>query len=138
MRRVNPFEHGGLKMSNNTNMVRKATETQLTFLRNIGASFKVVLADGEVIVHDPNNLIEPNKTKNRGPSRNPGVKFGEPTAYVSPFIQGLEPGQSVDIPHKYHKYTMRSVACNEARRIFGSNNYMTQITDSHITVLRVN
>jgi len=125
-------------MSSNANMIRKATETQLTFLRNSGASFKVILSDGEIIVHDPNNLIEPDKKKNRGPLRNPGVKLGEPTAYVIPFIEALEPGQSVDIPNKYHRDTMRSVACNEARRIFGSKNYMTQMQENSVTVLRVN
>jgi hypothetical protein len=122
------------------NMIKKATENQLTFLRNSGASFKVILSDGEVIVHDPNNLIDPDKKRNRGPLRNPGVKMGEPTAYVMPFLESLEPGQAATIPNKYHPETMRSVVCNHARRLFGSNNYMTEQNPerTEITILRIN
>jgi hypothetical protein len=122
------------------NMIKKATENQLTFLRNSGASFKVILSDGEVIVHDPNNLIDPDKKRNRGPLRNPGVKMGEPTEYVMPFLKSLEPGQAATIPNKYHPETMRSVVCNHARRLFGSNNYMTEQNPerTEITILRIN
>jgi hypothetical protein len=122
------------------NMMRKATESQITFLRNAGASFKIILADGETIVHDPNKLIEPEVKHKRNTSRNPDVKTGEPSAYVYPFITPLEPGQSVSIPCKYHPDTMRSVVCNAARRMFGSKNYMTEINPAktEITVLRVN
>ena len=83
------------------NMMKKATETQLTFLRNSGASFKIILADGEVVVHDPNNLIEPKARAKRGGLRNPDVKRGEPTAYVMPFMETLQPGQTATIPCKY-------------------------------------
>ena len=122
------------------NMVRKATETQLTFLRNSGASFKIILADGEVVLHDPNNLIEPKVKRKRGASRNPNASLGEPSAYVMPFLKDIEPGQTVTIPCKYHIETMRSVACNNARILWGSGNYMTEFDEKreNITVLRVN
>jgi len=125
------------------NMIRKATEAQLTFLRNSGASFKVILADGEIIVHDPNNLIEPKKSEGkgkRGPIRNPEAKRGEPTEYVMPFIKDLEPGQMVTIPNKYHHATMRSVVCNHARRLWGEGSYMTEQSEDRTstTLLRVN
>jgi len=126
----------------NMNILRKATDAQLTFLRNSGASFKVVLADGEIVVHDPKNLIEPKaKVKGkRSPPRNPGVGHGEPSAYVTPFLKDLEPGQTATIPCKYHIETMRSVACNNARILWGSGNYMTEFDEKreNITVLRVN
>jgi hypothetical protein len=126
----------------NMNILRKATDAQLIFLRNSGASFKVVLADGEVVVHDPNNLIEPKaKVKGkRSPPRNPGVSRGEPSAYVMPFLKVLEPGQTATIPCKYHIETMRSVVCNHARILWGSKNYMTEFdeTRENIVVLRVN
>jgi hypothetical protein len=123
-------------------ILRKATEAQIAFLRNSGAFFKIVLADGEVVVHDPNGLIEPKAKpkKKRGDLRNPEVKRGEPSAYVMPFMGALEPGQTASIPCKYHFETMRSVVCNNARKLWGSNNYMTEFDDKHenITVLRVN
>lgn len=124
------------------NMVKKATETQLTFLRNSGASFKVILADGETIVHDPNNLIEPKKPGGkwkRGESRNPGAKHGEPTGYVMQFAKDLEPGQLVTIPNKYHVDTMRSVVGNLARKLWGEGGYMTEQTEDRTatTLLRV-
>ena len=123
-------------------MLKKATETQIAFLRNSGASFKIILADGEVVVHDPNNLIEPQAKKKvkRGAPRNPGVGRGEPTEYVMPFLKALEPGQAVTIPNKYHFNTMRSVVCNHARRLWGSKNYMTEQNPerTEITILRVN
>jgi hypothetical protein len=122
------------------NMVRKATETQLTFLRNSGASFKVILADGEVIVHDPNNLVEPKESEGkRRELRNPGTKHGEPTAYVMPFIKDLEPGQVATIPNKYHPETMRSIVCNHARRVWGEGSYMTEQSDDKntTTLLRI-
>lgn len=123
-------------------MLKKATETQIAFLRNSGASFKIILADGEVVVHDPNNLIEPQAKKKvkRGAPRNPGVGRGEPTEYVMPFMKDLEPGQAVTIPNKYHFNTMRSVVCNHARRLWGSKNYMTEQNPerTEITILRVN
>jgi hypothetical protein len=124
------------------NIIRKATDTQLTFLRNSGASFKVILADGETIVYDPNNLLEPEKPGGkwkRGGSRNPGVKRGEPTGYVMPFIKDLEPGQMVTIPNKYHYGTMRSVVCNLARNLWGDGGYMTEQTEDKTatTLLRV-
>ena len=122
------------------NLVRKATESQLAFLRNSGASFKIILNDGEIVVHDPNGLIEPKKVIKRGGSRNPGVKFGEPSEYAMPFIENLEPGQSATIPCKYHYDTMRSVVCNNARKLWGSGNYLTEFDEKreNITLLRVN
>ena len=129
-------------MNSNANMLRKATESQITFLRNSGAFFKIILADGEIVVHDPNGLIEPKaKVKGkRGAPRNPGISRGEPTEYVMPFLEALEPGQAVTIPNKYHYDTMRSVVCNHARRLWGSNNYMTEQNPerTEITILRVN
>jgi hypothetical protein len=126
----------------NMNILRKATDAQLIFLRNSGASFKVILADGEVVVHDPNGLIEPKAKpkKKRGEFRNPDVKRGEPTAYALPFMKDLEPGQAATIPCKYHFETMRSVVCNNARIMWGSENYMTEFDEKreNITVLRVN
>lgn len=124
------------------NMIKKATDTQLTFLRNIGASFKVILADGEIIVHDPNNLLEPKKPEGKGKRRelrNPGIKHGEPTDYVMPFIKDLEPGQLVSIPNKYHVDTMRSVVCNHARRLWGEGSYMSEQSEdkTFTTLLRV-
>jgi hypothetical protein len=123
-------------------MMKKATESQLTFLRNSGASFKVILANGEVIVHDPQGLIEPKKKSKHTVKefRNPGIKHGEPSAYVAPFLESLEPGQMVEIPCKYHPDTMRSVACNYSRVHYGSGNYMTEFNDdkSKIHVLRIN
>jgi hypothetical protein len=123
------------------NMVRKATDTQLTFLRNSGASFKVILADGETIVHDPNNLLEPKKKpeKKRRNLRNPDVKHGEPSNYVIPFLKALEPGQVVTIPNKYHPDTMRSVVCNHARRMWGEGGYMSEQAEdkNSVIVLRV-
>jgi hypothetical protein len=123
-------------------MLKKATESQIAFLRNSGAFFKIILADGEVVVHDPNNVIEPKakaKAKRGGP-RNPGVSHGEPSAYVMPFMEALEPGQTATIPCKYHYETMRSVVCNNARKLWGSKNYMTEFDEKreNITVLRVN
>jgi hypothetical protein len=123
-------------------MIKKATDVQLAFLRNIGASFKIILADGEIIVHDPNNLIEPKKPEGkwkRGELRNPGVAHGEPTNYVMPFIKDLEPGQVVTIPNKYHYNTMRSVVCNQARRLWGEGGYMTEQSEDRTatTLLRV-
>jgi hypothetical protein len=118
-------------------LIKKATDVHLTFLRNSGASFKVILADGEVIVHDPNNLIDPKKPEGkfkRGESRNPGVKHGEPTKYVMPLIKDLEPGQLVSIPNKYHIDTMRSVVCNHARRLWGEGSYMASISDDKLTI----
>jgi len=126
------------------NIIRKATESQLTFLRNSGASFKVILADGEIVLHDPNGIIEPQAKKKdqhrRGPSRNPDAKAGEPSAYVNQYITPLEPGQTATIPCKYHPETMRSVVCNSGRRLFGSKNYMTEFNAdrTEITILRVN
>ena len=122
------------------NLVRKATESQLAFLRNSGASFKIILSNGEIVVHDPNGLIEPKKVTKRGGSRNPGVKFGEPSEYAMPFIENLEPGQAATIPCKYHYDTMRSVVCNNARKLWGSGNYLTEFDEKreNITVLRVN
>ena len=124
------------------NMMKKATETQLTFLRNSGAFFKIILADGEVVVHDPNGLIEPKAKpkKKRGGPRNPEVKWGEPTAYVMPFMKDLEPGQTAIMPCKYHFETMRSVVCNNARKMWGSGSYITEFDENNknITVLRVN
>lgn len=124
-------------------ILRKATESQLTFLRNSGASFKVVLKDGEVILHDPNGVIEPlssERKSKRGPPRNKDVALGEPSRYVAPFIKDLQPGQSADIPCKYHYETIRSVVCNNARRLFGTGNYMTEFNADRtvITILRVN
>jgi hypothetical protein len=122
------------------NMIKKATDVQLAFLRNIGASFKIILADGEIIVHDPNNLIEPKKSEGkRRELRNPGTKHGEPTEYVMPFIKDLEPGQMVTIPNKYHYGTMRSVVCNQARRLWGEGGYMSEQTEDRTatTLLRV-
>jgi hypothetical protein len=122
------------------NMIKKATDVQLAFLRNIGASFKIILAGGETIVHDPNNLLEPKKPEGkRGEPRNPGVKHGEPTEYVMPFIKDLEPGQMVTIPNKYHYGTMRSVVCNQARRLWGEGGYMSEQTEDRTatTLLRV-
>jgi hypothetical protein len=110
-------------------LIKKATEAQLAFLRNSGASFRVILADGEVVVHDPNNLLEPKKPEKlfkRGPKKNPDAERGEPTKYVMPFIKDLEPGQMVCIPNKYHPETMRSVICNHARRLWGDGSYMTE------------
>jgi hypothetical protein len=123
-------------------LIKKATDVQLAFLRNIGASFKIILADGEIIVHDPNNLIDPKKPDGkgkRGEPRNPGVKHGEPTEYVMPLIKDLEPGQMVTIPNKYHYGTMRSVVCNQARRLWGEGGYMTEQTEDRTatTLLRV-
>jgi len=122
------------------NIIRKATESQLTFLRNSGASFKVILADGEVVLHDPNGIIEPQQQRKRGNNRNPGAKTGEPSAYVNEYITPLEPGQAATIPCKYHPDTMRSVVCNLGRRLFGSKNYMTEFNAdrTEITILRVN
>ena len=122
------------------NMIKKATDVQLAFLRNIGASFKIILAGGETIVHDPNNLLEPKKSEGtRRELRNPGVKHGEPTEYVMPFIKDLEPGQVVTIPNKYHYNTMRSVVCNQARRLWGEGGYMTEQSEDRtsVTLLRV-
>jgi hypothetical protein len=122
-------------------LIKKATESQITFLRNSGASFKIILADGEVVVHDPDGLIEPKgkARKKRGELRNPNVKMGEPTDYVMPFLKALEPGQAVTIPNKYHHDTMRSVVCNHARRMWGSGSYMTEQNPerTEITILRV-
>jgi hypothetical protein len=122
-------------------LIKKATDVHLTFLRNSGASFKVILADGEVIVHDPNNSLEPKKTEHKFKrySRNPGVKHGEPSSYVMPFLKDLEPGQMVNIPAKYHIDTMRSVACNNARMLWGEGSYMATVGEdkSIITLLRV-
>ena len=124
------------------NIIRKATESQLTFLRNSGASFKVIFADGEVVLHDPNGIIEPQQQqqRKRGTSRNPDVKTGEPSAYVKQYITSLEPGQTATIPCKYHPDTMRSVVCNSGRKLFGSKNYMTEFNAdrTEITILRVN
>lgn len=122
------------------NIIRKATESQLTFLRNSGASFKVILADGEVVLHDPNGIIEPQQQRKRGSNRNPDAKTGEPSAYVNEYITPLEPGQAATIPCKYHPDTMRSVVCNSGRRLFGSKNYMTEFNAdrTEITILRVN
>jgi hypothetical protein len=124
------------------NMIKKATEAQIAFLRNSGAFFKIILADGEIIVHDPNGFIDPKAKpkKKRGELRNPEVKRGEPSAYVMPFIEALEPGQTATIPCKYHFETMRSVVCNNARIMWGSKNYMTEFDEKreNITVLRVN
>ena len=124
------------------NMIKKATDMQLAFLRNIGASFKIILADGETIVHDPNNLLEPKKPEGkgkRGEPRNPGIAHGEPTNYVMPFLKDLEPGQVVTIPNKYHYNTMRSVVCNQARRLWGEGGYMTEQSEDRTatTLLRV-
>lgn len=124
-----------------SNLVRKATETQIAFLRNSGASFKIILSDGEIVVHDPNGLIEPQKnSRMRGPSRNLNAKFGEPTAYAMPYMENLEPGQTATIPCKYHYETMRSVVCNNARKLWGSKNYLTEFDENreNIIVLRVN
>ena len=124
------------------NLIKKATEAQIAFLRNSGAFFKIILADGEIIVHDPNGFIEPKakpKVK-RGAPRNPGVSHGEPSAYVMPFMKALEPGQTATIPCKYHFETMRSVVCNNARKLWGSKNYLTEFDENreNIIVLRVN
>lgn len=123
-------------------MIRKATETQLTFLRNSGASFKVILADGEVVLHDPNNLIEPKQPekKKRIPTRNPGTKHGEPSAWGMELLKDLQPGQTVEMPHKYHPKTVQSIACNVARKLWGSDNYMTEQKPGadYVTVLRIN
>jgi hypothetical protein len=122
-------------------IVRKATEAQIAFLRNSGASFKIILSDGEIVVHDPNGLIDPQKKPiKRGPSRNPEVQRGEPTSYVTPYMENLEPGQTATIPCKYHFETMRSVVCNNARFLWGSKNYMTEFDEKrkNIIVLRVN
>lgn len=120
-------------------ILRKATEAQLTFLRNSGASFIVILKSGEEVTHDPNGIFTPkDNKKKRGPLRNPDVRIGEPTKYVTQFIETLEPGQMVEIPNKYNPRTMTSVCCNQARRIFGSGNYMTESHPNHTTVLRVN
>jgi hypothetical protein len=124
------------------NIIRKATESQLTFLRNSGASFKVILADGEVVLHDPNGIIEPQKKVKtiNVKTRNPEAKRGEPSEYVNEYIAPLEPGQTATIPCKYHPDTMRSVVCNSGRRLFGSKNYMTEFNAdrTEITILRVN
>lgn len=126
------------------NIIRKATESQLTFLRNSGASFKVILADGEVVLHDPNGIIEPQKKTKEKPARvatrNPEASRGEPSEYVNEYITPLEPGQAATIPCKYHPDTMRSVVCNSGRRLFGSKNYMTEFNAdrTEITILRVN
>jgi len=122
-------------------MLRKATETQLTFLRNSGASFKVILADGEVVVHDPNNLIEPKQAeRKRIPTRNPGTKHGEPSAWGMELLKDLQPGQTVEMPHKYHPKTVQSIACNVSRKLWGSDNYMTEQKPGadYVTVLRIN
>lgn len=122
-------------------MIRKATETQLTFLRNSGASFKVILADGEVVLHDPNNIIEPQqRQKKRIPTRNPGTKHGEPSAWGMELLKDLQPGQTVEMPHKYHPKTVQSIACNVARKLWGSDNYMTEQKPGadYVTVLRIN
>ena len=122
-------------------MLRKATETQLTFLRNSGASFKVILADGEVVVHDPNNLIEPKQAeRKRIPTRNPGTKHGEPSAWGMELLKDLQPGQTVEMPHKYHPKTVQSIACNVSRKLWGSGNYMTEQKPGAdcVTVLRIN
>jgi hypothetical protein len=122
-------------------IIRRATETQLTFLRNSGASFKVILADGEVVVHDPNNLIEPKqREKKRVPTRNPDVKRGEPTAWGMELLKDLQPGQTVNLPHKYHPDTVQSIACNVARRLWGSNNYVSEQKPGadYVTILRIN
>ena len=120
------------------NLIKKATEAQIAFLRNSGAFFKIILADGEIIVHDPNGFIEP-KAK-RGAPRNPDVNRGEPSAYALPFMKDLEPGQVATIPCKYHFETMRSVVCNNARIMWGTKNYMTEFDEKreNITILRVN
>ena len=122
-----------------SNMIRKATESQITFLRNSGASFKIILADGEVILHDPNKIIEPKQHKKRQ-KRNPDVKTGEPSAWAIEMLKDLQPGQTADMPHKYHPKTVQSIACNIARRLWGSGNYMTeQKPDAdYVTVLRIN
>jgi hypothetical protein len=122
-------------------IVKKAIESQIAFLRNVGASFKIVLSSGEVIVHDPNNVIIPKDVVvNRKPKRNPDARHGEPTDYVLPFLQNMEPGQAVTIPCKYHYDTMRSVVCNNARRLWGSGNYLTEFDEKreNLTILRVN
>lgn len=123
-------------------MIKKATDVHITFLRNIGASFKVIFSDGEVVVHDPNNLIDLHNSEvkfKRGDLRNPGVKHGEPTEYVMSFLKDVEPGQMISIPNKYHPETMRSVVCNYARRLWGEKSYMTSITKDKLstTLLRV-
>ena len=121
-------------------LIRKATETQLTFLRNSGASFKIILSDGEVVVHDPNGIIEPKQREKKRSTRNPDAKRGEPTAWGLELLKDLQPGQTVDLPHKYHPDTVQSVACNVARRLWGSNNYMSEQKpgNDYTTVLRIN
>lgn len=123
-----------------SNMIRKATESQITFLRNSGASFKIILANGEVILHDPNGVIEPQQQRKRGANRNPNVKMGEPSAWAMELLKDLQPGQTVDMPHKYHPKTVQSVACNISRKLWGSGNYMTEQKPGadYVTVLRIN
>ena len=123
-----------------SNMIRKATESQITFLRNSGESFKIILADGEVILHDPNKLIEPEIKYRRGANRNPDVKMGEPSAWGMELLKDLQPGQTIDMPHKYHPKTVHSIACNISRRLWGSGNYMTEQKPGadYVTVLRIN
>jgi hypothetical protein len=119
-------------------IMEKALNSQITFLKNVNASFKIKLPNGQFFEHDPNNFFAPEKKLKRH-RRNPGIKLGEVTDFVNPLLAPLEPGQYVDIPHKFHVETLRCVVGAYATRTWGKGSYLTQNkpgTD-YMTVVRI-
>lgn len=119
-------------------IMQKAINSQITFLKNINASFKIQLPDGQVFFHDPNHFFHKPKQLKRQ-KRNPEARIGEVTAFVTPLIETLEPGQSVDVPRKFHIETLRCVIGAYAKKTWGAESYLTQNNPNSdsLTVMRL-
>jgi len=119
-------------------IMQKAINSQITFLKNINASFKIQLPDGRVFVHDPNNFFDPEKNLKRH-RKNPGVKLGDIKDFVDPFVAPLEPGQSTDIPLIFNFETIRGLVGYYARKNWGRKSYLTHVKPDgdYITVVRI-
>ena len=118
-------------------IMQKAINSQITFLKNINASFKIQLPDGQVFVHDPNHIWD--KPEGKRFKRNPDVKRGEAKDFVMPFIAAIEPGQSVNIPLKFHVETVRCLVGDYARKVWGKSSHLTQTKPDtgYMTVIRI-
>lgn len=76
-------------------VVMKAIKEALNKLQVTNCSFKVILPNGDEQLHDPHDLLNPQKPIKRQRKDRP---YGELCAYYKPYVEDMKAGDVVEIP----------------------------------------
>jgi hypothetical protein len=100
-------------------------------------SFKVVLPDGEIILHDPTGALNEHKGKRKGTGEkrvklHPGLPHGGLTNYIKGFVDDMKVGDVRLIPFTdpdtkmvFNGQSLSGCTASCMTRLYGKKNYTT-------------